>query len=188
VSGEPGVLVDRDGTLIRDVGYLTDIEQIELLPRAVEALKLFGRAGLKVAIVTNQSAVGRGLLDETGLEEIHRELQRRLTASGAQVDAIYYCPHHPTEAIGSYRLRCDCRKPDVGMARRAAEELGIDLGRSYVIGDKESDMELAAGVGAHGILLSATPPASAPYSVAKDIGEAAELILGRLGHAHGRSA
>ena len=188
MSGTPGVLVDRDGTLIRDVGYLSRIEQIELLPGAAEALRLLGRAGLKIAIVTNQSAVGRGLLDETGLEEIHREIQRRLAAKGARVDAIYYCPHHPTEAIGSYRLRCDCRKPDVGMARRAAEELGIDLGRSYVIGDKESDMELAAGAGAHGILLGAAPRAGAPYSFAKDIGEAAALILDRLGDAHGRSA
>ncbi|HTM10693.1 MAG TPA: HAD-IIIA family hydrolase, partial [Verrucomicrobiae bacterium] len=102
MSRAPGVLVDRDGTLIRDVGYLNRLEQIELLPRAADALRLLAGAGLKTAVVTNQSAVGRGLLDERELEAIHREIEKRLAANGAKVDRIYYCPHHPTEAIGIY--------------------------------------------------------------------------------------
>ncbi len=177
--GTPGLLVDRDGTVIRDVGYLSRIEQIEILPRAADALRVLRDCGLKIAIVTNQSAVGRGLLDEKGLEEIHRELEKRLSAAGASIDAIYYCPHHPTEAMGAYRIRCECRKPDTGMALRAAADLDLDLARSYVIGDKQSDMELASRVGARGILLDAKLAANSPAAV-KDIWEAAERILADL--------
>ncbi len=175
-AGAPGVLVDRDGTLIRDVGHLHRIEQIEVLPRAGEALRLLRSAGLKIAIVTNQSAVGRGLLDERGLEEIHREILHRLAASGGEVDGVYYCPHHPTEALGSYRIRCDCRKPDTGLALRAAADLDLDLRRSYVIGDKPTDMELAERVGARGILLDEGLAADST-AAARDIWEAAERVL-----------
>jgi D-glycero-D-manno-heptose 1,7-bisphosphate phosphatase len=178
-AGAPGVLVDRDGTLIRDVGHLSRIDQIEVLPRAADALRLLRGRGLKIAIVTNQSAVGRGLLDEKGLEAIHRELVGRLAAEGASVDGIYYCPHHPTEALGSYRIRCDCRKPDTGMALRAAADLNLDLARSYVIGDKPSDMELAARVGARGILLDAELAANSAAAVG-DIWQAAERVLADL--------
>ena len=178
-AGAPGVLVDRDGTLIRDVGHLSRVEQIEVLPRAADALRLLRERGLKIAIVTNQSAVGRGLLDEKGLEEIHRELVKRLAAGGASVDAIYYCPHHPTEAVGAYRMRCDCRKPDTGMALRAAAELNLDLARSYMIGDKPSDMDLAARIGARGILLDAERAGNSAAAVC-DIWEAAERVVADL--------
>jgi D-glycero-D-manno-heptose 1,7-bisphosphate phosphatase len=184
----PGVLLDRDGTLIRDVGYLSRVDQIELLPYAVESLRQLREAGLKIAIVTNQSAVGRGLLDEAGLASIHRELERRLTAGGAKVDGIYYCPHHPTEGVGAYRIRCECRKPDVGMARRAAEDLDLDLSRSYVIGDKESDMELAERIGARGILLDGEPPEDTGYLPACDLRQAALMIVDDVKRAERRKA
>jgi D-glycero-D-manno-heptose 1,7-bisphosphate phosphatase len=188
MSRAPGVLVDRDGTLIRDVGYLNRLEQIELLPRAADALRLLAGAGLKTAVVTNQSAVGRGLLDERELEAIHREIEKRLAANGAKVDRIYYCPHHPTEAIGIYRMECNCRKPDIGMARRAAEELELDLQRSYVIGDKESDMELAAAIGARGFLIGSERRPATAYNVVKDIWQAAEAIIRQVAHAQGGTA
>ncbi|HEY1372589.1 MAG TPA: HAD-IIIA family hydrolase [Candidatus Binatia bacterium] len=178
-GGAPGVLVDRDGTLIRDVGHLSRVEQIEVLPRAAEALRLMRGRGLKIAIVTNQSAVGRGLLDEKGLDAIHRELEKRLAAAGASIDAIYYCPHHPTKALGSYRISCECRKPDTGMALRAAADLDLDLARSYVIGDKPSDVELAERVGALGILLDPELAANSSAAV-RDIWEAAERVLADL--------
>jgi D-glycero-D-manno-heptose 1,7-bisphosphate phosphatase len=184
----PGVLLDRDGTLIRDVGYLSRVEQIELLPDAVESIRRLREVGLRIAIVTNQSAVGRGLLDEAELASIHRELERRLAAGGAKIDGIYYCPHHPTEAIGAYRIRCECRKPDVGMARRAAEDLALDLSRSYMIGDKESDMELAARIGARGILLAGEAPAGAPYRPARDLLQASLLIVDDMKRAERRKA
>ena len=182
MSGSPGVLLDRDGTLIHDVGYLSRVEQIEIFPRVPEAIGLLSRHGLKMAVVTNQSAVGRGLLNEEELEKIHRELKRRLAAAGAAVDAIYYCPHHPTEALGSYRVSCDCRKPDIGLAKRAAVDLALDLNRSYVVGDHAVDMELAARIGARGILLEAKNPAAGkPGSVVvKDLWEAANWIVDDL--------
>lgn len=178
MGGLPGVLVDRDGTLIRDVGYLDRVEQVEILPRAAAALRLLAERGLKVAVVTNQSAVGRGLLTEADLEKIHRELLRRLAADGAAVDGVYYCPHHPTEALGGYRVACACRKPETGMARRAAADLDLDLGRSYVVGDQATDMALAAGIGARGILLApAEKSAPGAAATAADLWDAAQWIV-----------
>lgn len=152
-TGRAGVFVDRDGTLIKEVGYLSRLEQIEVLPRVPEAIQLLRREGLKVAVVTNQSAVARGLITEELLQQIHRELRRQLTRRGAYLDGIYYCPHHPTEGADPYRISCDCRKPNVGLAQRAAAELYLNVSRSYVVGDQASDMELAARVGAKGILI-----------------------------------
>jgi D-glycero-D-manno-heptose 1,7-bisphosphate phosphatase len=176
--GSPGVLVDRDGTLIRDVHHLHRMEQVEILPRVAAALRLLSQEGLKVAIVTNQSAVGRGLLSEMELEEIHRELKTRLAAAGASVAGIYYCPHHPTEALGGYRVACACRKPDAGMARRAAADLDLDLARSYVVGDQAADMGLAARIGARGILVAPEGKAAAGVAAtAADFWEAAQWIV-----------
>lgn len=152
-GGRPGVFLDRDGTVIRDPGYLTCSEQIEVLPRVPEALRLFRQHGLTVAVITNQSAVARGLLSERQLEEIHRDLKRRLAESGAFLDGIYYCPHHPTEGHAPYRISCECRKPNTGLATRAAAELDLELGRSYVVGDQWTDMELAFRIGAKGFLI-----------------------------------
>lgn len=171
-----GVLLDRDGTMIRDVGYLTHIEQLEILPGVPEAIRLFCARGLKVAVITNQSAVGRGLLKEEELRRIHRELESRLAASGARVDGFYYCPHHPTEALGSYRVACECRKPNAGLAERAAAELKLDLGRSYVVGDQAADIELAARIGARGILIQDQQPAPASGLALQSLWEAANWI------------
>lgn len=153
----PGVLVDRDGTLIREVGYLSRAEQIEILPRVPEAIRLFREHGFKVAVVTNQSAVARGLITESQLRMIHAELERQLASRGAFVDRIYYCPHHPTEGMDPYRIACGCRKPNAGMAQRAVEELNLDVRRSYVVGDQAIDMEMASRIGAQGILVAAQP-------------------------------
>ncbi len=179
-AGETGVLLDRDGTLIRNVGHLSRLEQVELLPRVAEAIRLLCERGLKVAVITNQSAVGRGLLTEEELRCVHRELAGRLAAAGARLDGFFYCPHHPTAALGSYRLACDCRKPNVGLARRAAAELKLDLGRSYVVGDQATDMELAERIGARGILIQAQPPERAAepgWVTVKDLWQAANWIV-----------
>lgn len=165
--------------MIRDVGYLTHLDEIEILPGVAEAIRMFRERGLKVAVITNQSAVGRGYIKEEDLRRIHRELEDRLAASGARVDGFYYCPHHPTEALGNYRIACECRKPRVGLAERAAAELKLDLGCSYVVGDQATDMELAARVGARGILIqdrrqqSVTPGSLAVQSLR----EAADWIV-----------
>lgn len=186
-----GVLVDRDGTMIRQVGHLSRLEQVEILPRVPAAIRLLRDYGLKVAVVTNQSAVARGLLSEEELERIHQELKMRLAAGGAPIDGIYYCPHHPTEGVAPYRTACGCRKPNVGLATRAAAELEIDLLRSYVVGDQATDMEFAARLGAKGIFIQdrrpqtedrralavVRPPSSV---VVRDLWEAARWITQHL--------
>ena len=149
----PAVFFDRDGTLIRDVGYLTRLEQIEILDGVPAAIRALRDGGFRTVVVTNQSAVARGLLREEELEGIHQELKSRLGERGASLDGIYYCPHHPTEGMGRYRTACDCRKTNVGLAKRAAAELNLDLSRCYVVGDQPGDMEFAARIGAMGILI-----------------------------------
>jgi histidinol-phosphate phosphatase family protein len=104
-------------------------------------------------MVTNQSVIARGRLSEAGLHEIHAALSAKLGADGASLDAVYYCPHHPTEGIGEFRVACACRKPNTGMIDRAAEDLDVDPVRSYVVGDQMTDVELARKVGATAILI-----------------------------------
>lgn len=184
-AGARAVFVDRDGTLIRDVGYLRRVEELEILPRVPEAVRLLRDHGLKVVVVTNQSAIARGILTAEKLEEIHDELRRQLARHGAHLDAIYYCPHHPTEGLGSYRISCECRKPNVGLIKRAQAELDLEIHRSYVVGDQLTDMELAVRVGAKGILIAAAEgdrsQLKGKFPVAGDLGEAARWIIGDLG-------
>ena len=186
----PGVFVDRDGTLIRDVGYLNRLGQLELLPGVSEAIKMLKRQELKVAVVTNQSAVARGLLQENDLIKIHLEMKRRLATEGAILDGIYYCPHHPTEGQGPYRRICECRKPKPGLIEKASRELGLDPSRSYVVGDQIIDMQLAVTVGSKGVLIKngggesegrGAPVAGQDTAIAlytaRDFADAAQWIL-----------
>jgi D-glycero-D-manno-heptose 1,7-bisphosphate phosphatase len=165
---QAAVFVDRDGTLIRDVGYLWREEQLEILPRVPEGLRLLRDKGYKVVVVTNQSVVARGRLTEVLLADIHRELLRRLARAGAMLDGVYYCPHHPTEGFAPYKIQCDCRKPGTALIRRAELELEVAASRSFVVGDQSSDMELAARSGAKGIWIHApdAPPAPIPVGAA----------------------
>ena len=135
--GRAAVFVDRDGTLIRDVGYLCRVEQLEILPNVPEAIRLLQEKDYKVVVVTNQSAVARGRLTEAMLADIHGELIARLARRGARLDAVYYCPHHPTEGFAPYKMVCDCRKPNTAMIRRAETELKLDPSRSYIVGDQK---------------------------------------------------
>lgn len=185
VEKSAAVFLDRDGTLVRDVGYLSRPDQIEIVPRGSEALKLLRQNGLKIVVVTNQSGVARGMLSEQELCNIHAAILESLALNGAKVDAIYYCPHHPTEGLGRYRVACACRKPNTGMVRQAARELRLDLGASYVIGDQVIDMELAARAGAKGVWIEGgsgfgqeAPPAC--RFVAADLWQAAEWVVGNL--------
>jgi D-glycero-D-manno-heptose 1,7-bisphosphate phosphatase len=149
----PAVFVDRDGTLNREVHYLAKVEGLHLLPGVAAAIHCLAAAGFAVVVVTNQSGVARGLMTLDAVDAIHRELMRRLARGGVVVDAIYFCPHHPTEGRAPLRRRCRCRKPRPGLVHRAARELALDLGRSYCVGDGAVDLELAAAVGARGVLV-----------------------------------
>ncbi len=139
----PAVFLDRDGTLIHDVGYLNHHDQIRLFPQTVPALKLLRKAGFRLFVVTNQSGVARGLFPESSVKQTHRKLQSLLKARGARVDGFFYCPHHPQGKVKSLSRVCRCRKPAPGMVEQAARKHPIDRKRSYVVGDKLDDLLLA---------------------------------------------
>ncbi|HSB11892.1 MAG TPA: HAD family hydrolase [Blastocatellia bacterium] len=147
------VFIDRDGTLNEDIGYVSTPEGLILFPFAAEAVRLVNRAGLKTIVITNQSGIARGMYSEQTLNAIHSTMLEKLASEGAIVDAIYYCPHHPEIGGPLYRIDCNCRKPQTGMLEAARREHNIDLARSFVIGDKASDIDLARNAGARSALV-----------------------------------
>jgi D-glycero-D-manno-heptose 1,7-bisphosphate phosphatase len=147
------VFLDRDGTLIEEVGYLDRPDRVVLYPFSIDAVRLLNRSGFAVFVVTNQSGVARGLFDEAFVEATHRALADTLRRGGARVDDFSYCPHHPDAKIEAYRRDCDCRKPQPGLLKRTAAAHGVDLSRSFVVGDRLHDLESGAAVGATGILV-----------------------------------
>ena len=149
----PAVFLDRDGTINEDVGYLSALSHLTLYPWAIDAVRLLNRAGYVVAIVTNQGGIGRKMIAPEFVPVLHDEIARRLAAGGAHVDGWYSCPHHPEALIEELRTPCECRKPNPGMPRQAARELGIDLTRSWVVGDKWLDVQLAERFGGRGVLV-----------------------------------
>lgn len=140
------VLLDRDGTIVFERGYIRDPDEIELLPGAATALRRLAKSGLTLAVVTNQSAVGRGLLTEERLAEIHQRLRELLAAEEVALAGIYFCPHVPEDG-------CACRKPETGLFDRASRELGFRPSDSFVVGDKECDVELGRRAGATTVLV-----------------------------------
>lgn len=184
------LLIDRDGTLCEDVGYLASPDALRLLPGAAEAVAAGERAGFQIVLVTNQAGVGHGRLDELTLDTIHDRLRELLAERGARLDGIYYCPHHPEAALPRYRVDCACRKPKAGMLLRARDEMGIDLASSYMIGDHPRDVLAGTAAGATSILVltghgrrlwleAPTPPAVRPAHVAEDLAGAVGWILSR---------
>ena len=147
------VFVDRDGTMNIEVDHLHRVDDLELLPGVDAALVALRQAGYSLVGVTNQSAVARGLLSVAGLAEIHDELARRLASGGAWLDAIYHCPHHPDTGEPPWRCRCACRKPAPGMLHQAAQELGIDLSASFMVGDSLSDLQAGWAAGCRSVLV-----------------------------------
>jgi D-glycero-D-manno-heptose 1,7-bisphosphate phosphatase len=148
------VFLDRDDTIIRDPGYLSDPNGIDILPGAAEAIRVLNELGIPAIIITNQSGIARGFFTEETLEAIHKRLTDLLAEQGARIDAIYYCPHHPDGTREEYRTACTCRKPQPGLLLRAAEDFGLDLMHCYLVGDKPIDLETIHKVGGKGILVS----------------------------------
>ena len=149
----PAVFLDRDGTLNIDAGYLDRKERLMLFPWSLDSVRLLRRAGYAVVVVPNQSGVGRGMIEESFVEEVHQIIQSRLVDIGEKLDGHYYCPHEPSASIEAFRVDCDCRKPKPGLVTRAARDLGLDVERSIVVGDKWSDIGLAKQTGARGVLV-----------------------------------
>ncbi|MBI3620916.1 MAG: lipopolysaccharide heptosyltransferase II [Nitrospirae bacterium] len=178
----PVVFLDRDGTLNRDVGYLSNPEQLELFPGVGAALRALKEAGAQTIIVTNQSGIARGVLTEATLRLIHERLSALLRAEGASVDAVFYCPHHPDDG-------CRCRKPETELIDRAKRQLGLALDHAYVVGDKLADARLAHRIGAKSVLvrtghgeqvLKEWPDGERPPDhVANDLPAAAQWIIGQ---------
>lgn len=158
------VFLDRDGVLIEDSpSYITRLDQVRLLPGAAEATRKLNNAGFKVVVVSNQSAVARGLVSEEGVEKIHTHLRRLLAdAAGARIDRIYYCPFHPDGTVPQYAKPSNRRKPQPGMLLDAARDLGIKLNCSYLVGDKESDMIAARKAGCKAIAVLTGPNKTNP--------------------------
>jgi len=179
------VFFDRDGTLIRDTGYLSDPEGIHILPGSVEAVRWLNQTGMRVIIITNQSGIARGFFNETTLHAIHDRLITLFSAQGARIDAIYYCPHHPEGVVEAYRKSCSCRKPEPGLLLRAAEDFGLDLRCCYLVGDKPiDDMETIHRVGGKGILISTDERADVkgrPDYITRDIYDAVHWICRDMG-------
>ena len=176
----PAAFLDRDGTIIEEVNYLTRPEDLRLEPGALDALRRLREAGYLLIVVTNQSAVARGMITERELASLHGLLERKLAQGGVRLDGIYYCPHHPDSDLAEYAASCDCRKPEPGMLLRAAADLGVDLGRSVMFGDSERDVEAGRRAGCRTALLHhGSPPAGTEADLsAVGLADAVARLLG----------
>lgn len=172
------------------MGYINHPGRLKLLPRSAEAVRRLNDAGVAAIVATNQAGVARGYFSEQVMHAVNAELVAQLKQSGARLDGVYVCPHHPTEGQPPFRADCECRKPRPGLLRRAATELDLDLAASTVVGDKPSDLEAAAAVGARSVLVLTgygrgewqyrrAAFAAAPDHVADDLFGAVEWILNR---------
>jgi D-glycero-D-manno-heptose 1,7-bisphosphate phosphatase len=178
----PAVFLDRDGTICEEMGYLNHISRLHIFPFAAGAISKLNNAGLPVIVVTNQSGISRRIFPESLVNQIHERISQELSAAGARVDGYYHCPHTKQDD-------CNCRKPLPGLLQRAAREHGLRLDRSFVVGDRYADVELAHGVGGRGVLvltgygrgeyeLHRQEWPRQPDFVAESLSEAMDAILG----------
>lgn len=188
---KPAVFLDRDGTINEQMGYINHIDRFHLLEGVPDAIRRLNIAGIPVVVVTNQSGLARGYFPESLLEEVHRKMELLLADDNAHIDGIFVCPHHPEAKEAKFRVDCDCRKPKNGLFVRAARELELDLARSYVVGDRWSDLKAAASCGAKGILVLTgygrgdyeyigPQQQIQPHYVAENLQEAVDWILADL--------
>lgn len=147
------VFLDRDGTVADEVGYVNHISRFRLYPWSAEAIRRINAAGLAAVVVTNQAGVARGYFPEELIRQVNEKMKQQLAAEGAQLDAVYYCPHHPEVGQPPYRQRCRCRKPLPGMIETAARDLDLALEGSVVIGDRYLEVTMAHGLGLRGALV-----------------------------------
>ncbi|HKV36303.1 MAG TPA: HAD family hydrolase [Pyrinomonadaceae bacterium] len=145
----PALFMDRDGTVSEEVGYVNHPSRFRVFSYSADAIKLLNDNGWLAILVTNQAGVARGYFAENVIVEVHEQLTRTLENASAKLDAIYYCAHHPSVGEPPYRLDCDCRKPKTGLIDRANADFEIDLERSWMVGDRYGDIELARNAGLH---------------------------------------
>jgi D-glycero-D-manno-heptose 1,7-bisphosphate phosphatase len=166
---EPSVFLDRDGVLIRDVHNLTQWKQVELIPGSAAAVGDLRQAGLAVVVVTNQPVVARGWMSERQVRNLHHRLRTLLRREGADVTGFYFCPHHQSATLPAYRCDCPCRKPRPGMLLKAAEDLSLDLRRSFMVGDRVTDVLAGRAAGCTTILVESGRHAAAPIQTSEPV-------------------
>jgi D-glycero-D-manno-heptose 1,7-bisphosphate phosphatase len=181
------VFLDRDGTIIEDVGYLNNPNQIKFIPGSLEAIKLLQNAGFKVIVITNQAGVARGLVSEDMLQTIDKVMHKLILSSGTHLDGIYYCPHHKEHGVYPYKQACECRKPQPGLLKKASHDLQLDLSQSYLVGDKATDIEAGQRAGTKTIYVASGPHENKlatlkeqPDYLAANLREAVNWILNKL--------
>lgn len=184
MSGARAVFLDKDGTLVEDVPYNVDPALLRLTPGAGEGLRLLAEAGYRLVVVSNQSGVARGRFAEAALAGVWTRLRELAAEAGAELDGFRYCPHHPQGAVPVYAVACGCRKPSPGLLLAAAEEEGLDLAASWVVGDILDDVEAGRRAGCRTVLVDRggetewrRSPLRTPDRVVGDLREAALAIL-----------
>jgi D-glycero-D-manno-heptose 1,7-bisphosphate phosphatase len=188
--GRRAIFLDRDGTVSEEVGYVNHIDRFRLLARTTQAIRRINESDYLAVLVTNQAGVARGYFKEKLVRRVHARLEEMLSEQGAHLDGIYYCPHHPTAGEPPYRRDCDCRKPRPGMVEAARNDLGIDVSRSFMVGDKHSDIIFAHSLGMKGVLVKtgyglgeiegwSADWAEQPDETCEDLLDAVDWILSR---------
>lgn len=192
MMNRPAVFLDRDGTVNEQMGYINHISRFHLLPGAADAIRLLNQQGIPVVVVSNQSGLARGYFPEELLEEVHWKMKNMLAEEGAYLDGIYICPHHPEAKKIQYRQVCTCRKPKTGLLEQAALDLRLDLARSFLVGDRWSDIECAVRAGCTPVLVLTgygkgeymyigPEREIRPEFVAENLLEAVRWIISRIG-------
>lgn len=149
----PAVFIDRDGTINEQMGYINHLSRFVILPGVAEAIGLLNREGFLAIVVSNQAGAARGYFPPPLIETVHESLKSSLKERGVYLDGIFYCPHHPRSVIPELRVECNCRKPRPGLVYQACANLDIDMSRSYVVGDRCLDIEMAHRCGLLGVLV-----------------------------------
>ena len=178
MTARGAAFLDRDGTIIQDAHYLADPARVVLVPGAAAALRRLAGAGYALVVVTNQSGIARGLYTEADFHAVQQRLETLLRAEGVALDGVFHCPHHP-----EYTGACECRKPQLGMYHRAAEQLGVSLPDSVFVGDRAKDVLPALATGGRGFLVrtgygaAEAPAVPAEIEVVEDLAAVAERVL-----------
>jgi D,D-heptose 1,7-bisphosphate phosphatase len=185
----PAIFLDKDGTLIHDVPYNVDLDKIRLCAGVADGVERLHQAGFRLVVVTNQSGVARGYFEEAAIAPVEQHLRQLLQVP---IAGFYYCPHHPDGVVADYAIRCNCRKPKPGMLLQATADLGIDLDRSWLVGDILNDVEAGRRAGCRTVLIDngnetewILSPRRSPHHTAKTFDEAANIILQQT-HANSR--
>ncbi len=175
-NGRKAIFLDRDGTLNKNVEYLSDFDHFELLPGVEKALQIFQELGFQLFVVTNQSGVARGLFPIQAVVELHRRIDQALTSRGVHMEEFVFCPHHPQGSVPEYTLNCSCRKPKPGMLRYLETKYHLDTEKSFMVGDAYRDVQAGLQAGAQAVLLKPNADPNAEWDTLDNPGNIKEFV------------